>query len=456
MDQKNEEKVLNALYDRLFDAITYAPAGQASAFDKSSVFIQFAKNQALNPDDFKNAASPVNPNGDLNTAELFARMVDAVPAINSNYSPTSNKVSKTYGKIVENANTKVQTDSAQQEIYDKAFNFLTKKAVPAKNLSPRPTPIYSTYEENKTAYITAVVAYATAYLDYNLESIDDQRKWQATEPLLKNGVNKAYNRWRAQGATQVEGALATLESSINNIVKSAIKDAQSNFKQLEKSSSMGISDPWYMTYATPTNWYDISAIPNFTQLVLKSKNITEKSDSKYSKYSAGGTVKVGLWSVGAGASRENKESNEHMDANEFELSAKIAVVQINRPWINGLIFRMKGWYLNGQAKGGISNGTLENNSSGTLPLIPTAFIVAREIEITANWSTRDKSHVENNISGKASVGWGPFAVNGSYSHGNSADYFNSTFDGNTLKIPGMQIIGWVNEIVPFSSPLGDD
>ena len=116
-----------------------------------------------------------------------------------------------------------------------------------------------------------------------------------------------------------------------------------------------------------------------------------------------------------------------MNADTFALSAKIAVVQINRPWLNDLIFRMKGWSLLGQASGSVSNGALKDNATNMLPLIPTAFIVARDIQITADWTTEDKSHVEDSISTKASVGWGPFAVNGSYAHGSSSDYFNSTF-----------------------------
>ena len=140
-----------------------------------------------------------------------------------------------------------------------------------------------------------------------------------------------------------------------------------------------------------------------------------------------------------------------MDADTFNLSAKIAIVQINRPWLNDLLFRMDNWYIDSKGAGGISNGTLKDNN-GLLPLIPTAFIVARNISITANWSTQDKSHVEDSITTHASVGWGPFAVSGSYSHGSTSDHFNSTFDGGTLVIPGIQIIGWVNEIVPRSAP----
>jgi hypothetical protein len=46
-------------------------------------------------------------------------------------------------------------------------------------------------------------------------------------------------------------------------------------------------------------------------------------------------------------------------------------------------------------------------------------------------------------------------VSGSYSHSSSSDYHKSTFDGGTLKIPGIQIIAWVSEITPNSPPQSD-
>jgi len=458
MDQSTENKVLDALYDRLFQAVTYAPAGQKSLFDVKTTFIQFAKNQPLWPKDYANQLSPINLNGSLNAAEMFSRMVDTVPALSSDYVATMNKVGDTYLSIVEGANSVVQVDPAQKEIYDKAYSYLNvevqiKDYTGATITTHQPSSIYSAYLSNQKAYTNALCGYKTAYLGYNLSNIDDQRKWQANEPMLQMAVTQSYDTWRAQGAAQVEQALAALASSINNIVSAAINAAQKTMHSSAMASSLGFPSTWYLAYPTPTNWYDDSALPNFTALTFKSDNLTKSSDTNYSKYSAGVSAGWGLWSVGGDVSGEHSETHSHMDADHFELSADIATVQINRPWMNDLIFRMNGWSLLGQKAGLISNGALEGNASSLLPLTPTAFIVARNIAITANWSTEDKKHVENSISTHANVGWGPFSVNGSYSHGSSSDYFNATFNGDTLTIPGMQTIAWVNEIMPFSAPV---
>jgi hypothetical protein len=459
MDQQTETKVLAALYDRLFQAITYAPTGLSAPFDKATTFVQFAKNQALNPKDFANALSPANPNGDINTAEMFSRMVDVIPNICSDYSPSSNHVFDAYYNIVHGANSSVKTDPSQQDLYNQAYNYLNQQVTikdftGKEKTSYNKSDIYTAYCNNQTAYIGAVSAYRTAYLNYDLTKIADQRAWQANEPLLRNAVNQAYNTWRSQGADEVEQALAVLASSINSSVRNAIQQAQQDVAaQNQMSPSTTGGKPWMLSYATPTNWYDVDGIPNFSHLTLKSDNLTESQQSSYSSYSSGASASWGLWSVGGGVSGQHEDSHYHMDSDTFQLDADIAVVQVNRPWFNDLLFRMNSWYIDSANKGGISNGTLKDNDKGLLPLCPNAFVIARNVKITANWSTQDKSHVMDSITTKASVGWGPFAVSGSYSNSSSSDYFNSTFNGGTLEIPGIQIVAWVNEIIPFSAPL---
>lgn len=52
---------------------------------------------------------------------------------------------------------------------------------------------------------------------------------------------------------------------------------------------------------------------------------------------------------------------------------------------------------------GISIGELTSKQL-ILPLIPTGFVVARNVSITADWSSDDKKYVENAVTSKASVG----------------------------------------------------
>ena len=87
-----------------------------------------------------------------------------------------------------------------------------------------------------------------------------------------------------------------------------------------------------------------------------------------------------------------------------------------------------------------------------MPLIPTAFIVARNIAISGDWGKVDQSHIESATSAGGSVGYGPFKLSGRYETGSSHDRFSSHYEDGTIRVPGLQIIAWVSEIVPFSPP----
>lgn len=48
MTQEQEKQLLQAIYDRLYDAITYQPAGGKNPFKGGETFIHFSKNAAVN------------------------------------------------------------------------------------------------------------------------------------------------------------------------------------------------------------------------------------------------------------------------------------------------------------------------------------------------------------------------------------------------------------------------
>ena len=78
MTQEQEKQLLQAIYDRLYDAITFQPGGGKNPFTDDETFIHFCKNAAINPDSFDDPRTPSNPLGSLAASEEFARLVDKV------------------------------------------------------------------------------------------------------------------------------------------------------------------------------------------------------------------------------------------------------------------------------------------------------------------------------------------------------------------------------------------
>jgi len=159
-----------------------------------------------------------------------------------------------------------------------------------------------------------------------------------------------------------------------------------------------------------------------------------------------------------------------------------ALCTIERPWLMSDLFHLSKWYLVGNEKNSISDGTIAGqvgNERQLMPMIPTAFVVVRNVEITAeNWgqagvafqqaATQQQGSAEssaNSVSG--SVGF--LCVGGSVAHSDAQDSgqgsvgaqgasgfsYHGTATNGVLSIHGTQLIGWIGEIVPACPPEGD-
>lgn len=457
MTPEQEQKLLQSLYDRLFDAITYVPGGgKSNVFEKRTSFVQFSKNEALNPADFKNAMSPINPKGDQKAALAFSAMVDQIPNVAADFTASNKKVSETYKFIVDNANTDNTVDRAQKQTYDKAYNFLNQEqSVPnfdgPPTVTTAPTPIAQNYDDNQAAYVTAYSGYRVTQNIYDFDVIADQRAWQASAPALQLNVDKTWNQWVRGGKQNVERAQQALSTTINDAISAAITQAQAAMADNKWMSPLPGGDRWMLSYALPGDW--ISTSSGATSFLLKSSFLKTEADSSFTSYGGGASWGAGLWSVGGSFASSSGSTNSHMDANNIEISAKLQTVRIMRPWLNAILFTMKDWWLRGNPENNISNGALAGNANALFPLIPTAIVVASDVTIKGDFSEEDRTHIEKAVSGSARVGWGPFSVGGSYSHSSSKDTFQATYSNGEIKIPGMQILAWVSTITPASPPI---
>lgn len=459
--QNLELNLIQTIYDQIYNIVTYSPgSGKAPVFDAKTTFIAVTgpTSQPINPTDFANAVTPTNVNGSLTASESFAGLIDPVPAVSAAYAPTTNSVDKIYGSIVQYGNTTEEPSEQQLTIYNKAYAFLNKTIevtdfMGNKTTQTGPTPIYAAYLNNRQAYLTALSAYRTAYAGYNLTDPVQQRQWQANAPVLQGAVDNAWNTWRSQGATQVEEALAAMDHSINSAVRRILQQDQNTYTQSALTSNLG-GTSWHLSYALPGSWYDASC-PGFTSLKISTANLNESADSSFTKYGGGTSFGAGLWSFGASAGHQETKQNSHMDATNIQISFDIGLVELFRPWLDGQVFNMSGWNMGtAYEQGTISTGNLDTavTQKAAMPLLPVGMVVARNISITGNWSSQDKSLIEQATSGGTSIGWGPFQLSGSYAHSSSSSTFKSQLQGSTITVPGIQIVAWINQIVPLCPP----
>jgi hypothetical protein len=149
------------------------------------------------------------------------------------------------------------------------------------------------------------------------------------------------------------------------------------------------------------------------------------------------------------------------------------LAEVIRPWCLGDIFNIGGWYLVGQRKNSISDGTVANqigqNTPALLPMIPMAFLIIRNVSITAddfgdagrtftaaqqNASSSGQSSA-NSVGIKASYLFSSASANYAGQQSSGAFGSDASTSGITFTLSGSQICGWVGQI-QLASPRIDD
>lgn len=456
----NESKMAQAIYDTLFTAFTAPPkgfnSGAVSQADKTYLTLNWP-GQQLDVAQFANPWSPVNPQGVVSATENFSRLVDDIPSIYPVTSPNGNRVSQVY-ELVTNAKVVPPPENpAAKAAYDKAFNFLNTDGTSYDD-DGKPikikvdSPIYANYKRKLIAYNNAVVALMANYFQYDMTQPEAQRKWSLLGPTFQSAVQSALNDLQNAQQTKIEDALATLSQSSDNQVGQAFKQARDQFTMMKRAGITDPTKPWWPTYATPANWFAPNAAAEWTNVTINSGSLQTSEHSDFQSSTASANASWGLWSGGGSFNKEDGHQKMSKDTDSLTVSFSFARISIDRPWLNYLLFSLKGWSIQAYAAGEISNGSRVQDVKVPFPLLSTSFIAVRNLKITAKWAHEDSSLITSKISGSASIGWGPFSIGGSYSHSSTDKKFNSSFDGQTISNDGLQIIGWVNTITPFSPP----
>ncbi len=124
-----------------------------------------------------------------------------------------------------------------------------------------------------------------------------------------------------------------------------------------------------------------------------------------------------------------------VDSSALSVTFDYCLVTIDRPWLFQAFLALPNWYVPGYPAGAFSSGA-DTDAAGIFPAIPVAAIVIKDLQISASWTTTDAQAAQQ------ALNLGPFSL------------VDSAFDQitGTLTCSGMQIIGWVCQIMPFLPP----
>jgi len=396
-----------------------------------------------------------------------------------------------------------QIDDAQKVLYD----LDTDGSILGKS------KLYKTYEKNAMAHALAKANYAAALADAR-SNPSKAEIWPMQSVTYQQAVDDAYDTLKTEGAEKVERALDIIGSVGVCMQDHMIKKA----RQLYDAYNLGLAGvpaPIPYSYINPTGWCDPDDDDDgWQQLTVTSSeyqhysaaNRTMGSQHSWSTGSSlnsgGGGVMLGFAAFGASggsssSSSQAQASNRYQFSSSFKNTAKNLTISLEymlatiaRPWLVSDLFYMQNWYLAGNKKNSISDGTEKNQANLTdtaklplLPMIPQQMLIIRNVKISSsNWgsdgevlsntfggSQDSASSNSTNVGGSGGVCLGFISFGGSASHQDShargqgstwsassaTSHYGTTFDGSTLSIQGAQIMAFLSDIVPATPPLDD-
>jgi hypothetical protein len=361
------------------------------------------------------------------------------------------------------------------------------------------TPLYAQFRKNRSAWTDAIGAQAAAFAKAMTDPAAGQ-VWPVEAVTYANKVKQALDDFNSMGRREVENAINTIATVGQNAVTALTALARQLYDaysiQLAGAVSAGV--PW--SYISPISWWDHTDNSfGVQQLTASSSSFQAGGASGSSSFasnwwkeqssSTSGSAGINVGFAGASVSASHADASNafadhsgrstwqnHADkSSSATVKCEFFLATIERPWLLGDLFNIKGWYLVGQRKNSISDGSIATQvGDGTklLPMIPKAFLIMRNVSITADdWGDAGSAfaNAQQNDSGSgqsssnsvsASVSYFCFDASmqhkdqqasgafGANSNSNSGWSFERNGNGGTLNLLGSQIIGWVGEIQP--------
>jgi hypothetical protein len=459
------KRVVYAIYSGLFDGLTGKGDNDnvAPPFDpRQTMLTMCMPGQAVLESDFANAWTPGNPDGSAENAKRMSLFFDEIPARQERYAPNGNSVDGVYGTVVDGAQVNApKPDPKQEKAYKEAYDFLhqeveirdpfsgkvTKKTVPSQ--------VHSTYLLNSAAYDQARVTYNNAFLA--AKKSGNLGNWPIQGAALYGQVTRAYDQMMADEGQKVINAIATMATAVNSAIQTTFADARRRYDGAGYALDGGSSARLYkLVYALPGTWLSTTDPTGWAKVEYTSKHFDSVDQDEADSWSAKVGMENGIWAWfnggNGGASEEQRRQTSDTKTSDLTISFEFMSVNLYRTWMQFLIMSLPNWTMDSYEPGAISRGP-EGGGREQWPLLTKNFIAVRNVTIKAEWGENDKSILNEANSQDLNVGWGPFSVSGKHAHSKSETKISNSFDGQTLTIPNIQILGFVCPIVPFSPPL---
>jgi hypothetical protein len=475
MPMENSGDLMQALVAKLYEILT---GDDTSVKTPRNKFVSwFLPGVPFDPKDFRFAATGfvgATAEDVLETyhqAFVVSKLFDVVPDVSSNfvtnemqqmlYSGTQDTISSVYSDVLRYSKVVHLELSEKEKAKIQKFRDLLSVEVEeedivgeGKKIVTRPGKLTIAYTNAMNVYIEAADEYMTAKIDAQAATGNDPESkrrvhnFATKSKFMRAKMDAAWNAWVAQGyKNEYEEIQAYIEQVTQQDLVLYKQDLQ---RKLDSGRLTSPSDgDFYYTTLLPGHFATSSGWTRFKFVEQDAETHTKKATSQWGAQAG---ANFGLFSFGGGGG--GSKTSELSDAKSENFSAEFEFTQvpISRAFFEPGFFSMRSWTL-GKAWDLSFNKTVSDgaaNPTGRLVAFPVSALFARNVTMTStNWSSH-ADFLKTSINAGGSVGYGPFRVGGSYKKGKEERNTNLHLDGDTLTVEGIQLIGFINNIIPKS------
>lgn len=426
------------------------------------------------PEDFQFAAEGLGAEADaehlkkmLKQAFNFSLAVDFVPDVSGTYAgdqqqtvyrTSEARMSHMYGEILRFSKVVQSELTADEKAKLDKFRGLLYQTKTVKSLTTDeetqvsvPSPLMKAYTNAMSDYIDAATNFrskqvqslaavgpagAAAVADFALN---------ADNYVLK--VKAAADRWTTEG---YRNDVDAMNAYINGVTQRSMALWKQHLLELYERGTLTDTDsasPFKYTTIIPG---DFASANGWTSYEFHHEQANSASSWSTSAWNGGGGLNLGLWRASGGAQGKTESSQSNLNINNFKISFDLVQAVVARPWFYPEFFINRGWTLR---KGEGWTFDQYPSDGGAVPQgnfigYPTQAIFVRNLVIESDEFATAFSQHASSVSGGGSVGWGPFSVHGSYSHASGGQNYSMDRQGGKITVPGMQIIGFINHLIP--------
>ncbi|NDR56194.1 hypothetical protein [Aliiruegeria sabulilitoris] len=321
-----------------------------------------------------------------------------------------------------------------------------------KKMETRDSPAMIAYATKKQAYEDAVIEYATKLSLANNGTSGDMIEWQQSGGIYKRRATEALRDWIANGyKNDIERAQAMISHITGRSMVLWKDNLVQGLDHVENNTTGAYGYPFYPASVIPGAFARSGGWTRFSE-----RNLSRKMSSSSSSRSGGGSfgLSLGFVTIGGSGGGGKTEHQRDFSSSSFGMEFSYAPVEIMRPWFHPDFFLSRGWRPSAGFKREYDTNVHsdgKNPPSGALIGYPTKALFVKDLVIHSSEVVSFMKSQESHVNGGGFVGIGPFCIGGRYQQSNRSSESNFDYDGASIRIKGMQLVGFLSARIPESS-----